>query len=400
MFTIYILLFTFYKKMIDLSNEIESRYSRFRLISWWDQSVLKNAKVLVVGCGALGNEIVKNLAMLGVGNIYVVDMDRVEKSNLTRSVLFRKEDEGRPKAETICRHAKEINDEIEIKYFDGNVFALGLGVFREMDIVICGLDNREARLFVNQSCWKVNRPWIDGAIETLNGVARMFIPPEGICYECTMNETDYKLMNKRKSCLMLGLDDIQQGKIPTTPTVSSVIAGIQVQEAVKYLHKNNTNLLNGKGFVFNGLTNESYIVEYQKKEDCPSHYTFERYENINKNFTDVKISDVSDFGRKLFNGDKFEIEFNNEVVYELSDDKNNSTEFFANMNLLTQKDIKKGDVLYRINSFHSIGSDSVILNKILNTRLIEMKIPFNDVLTLRKGNKEVQITFNKMEIFK
>lgn len=386
--------------MIDLSNDINNRYSRFRLISWWDQSVLKNAKVLVVGCGALGNEIVKNLAMLGIGNIYAADMDKVEKSNLTRSVLFRKEDEGKSKADTVCRRAKEINGEISIKYFDGNVFELGLGIFREMDIVICGLDNREARLFVNQSCWKINRPWVDGAIETLNGVARMFIPPDGICYECTMNETDYRLMNKRKSCLLLGLDDIQQGKIPTTPTVSSVIAGLQVQEAVKYLHRKNFDLLSGKGFVFNGMTNESYIVEYQKNENCPSHYTFGNIKESGLGFADADLSSVLKIGREFFKSDKFEIEFNNEVVYELTDDKNCAVEFNANMNLLTQKDIKKGDVLYRINSFHRISSDSELIMKIKNLKLVNLKIPFNDILTLRKGNKEVHLAFNNMEIFK
>ena len=385
--------------MIDISSDIENRYSRFRLISWWDQSVLKNARVLVIGCGALGNEIVKNLAMLGVGNIFVVDMDKVEKSNLTRSVLFRKEDEGKSKAETVCKRAKEINDEINIKYFNGNVFELGLGVFKEMDIVICGLDNREARLFVNQSCWKVNRPWVDGAIETLNGVARMFIPPDGICYECTMNETDYKLMNKRKSCLLLGLDDIQQGKIPTTPTVSSVIAGIQVQEAVKYLHKNNFELLCGKGFVFNGMTNESYIVEYQKNENCPSHYTFEKIIKSDKCFSEANLFDVIKFGKEYFKDDKFEIEFNNEVIYNLSDERGNSIEYYANMNLITQKDIKKNDVLYKINSFHKLESNSEITGKLKDVKLTELKIPKNDILTLRKGNKEIYISFNNMEIF-
>ncbi len=100
--------------MIDINH---SRYSRLEIINWWDQSILKNSKVLVVGCGALGNEIIKNLTLLGVGNIYTVDMDNVELSNLTRSVLFRKADLGNPKAETICHRAKEINDEINISYF-------------------------------------------------------------------------------------------------------------------------------------------------------------------------------------------------------------------------------------------------------------------------------------------
>jgi molybdopterin/thiamine biosynthesis adenylyltransferase len=385
--------------MIDISSDINNRYSRFKLISWWEQSILKNSKILVIGCGALGNEIVKNLAMLGIGNIFVVDLDKVEKSNLSRSVLFRKEDEGESKAETICRRAKEINDEINIKYYNGNVFELGLGVFKDMDIVICGLDNREARLFVNQSCWKVNRPWIDGAIEVLNGVARMFIPPDGVCYECTMNEADYKLLNKRKSCLLLGFDDIQQGKIPTTPTISSVIAGVQVQEAVKYLHKKDFNLLNGKGFVFNGLNSESYLVEYQKNELCPSHYTFENYKKLDKKFSSVKLKDVIDFGIKYFKKKTFEIEFNNEVVYNLCDDKGKKTDYNANMNLMTLKDIKKNETLYKINSFHKLESDSVLTGKLKNKKLIDLKIPYNDVLTLRKGNDEIHIEFINKNIF-
>jgi molybdopterin/thiamine biosynthesis adenylyltransferase len=386
--------------MINISSDINNRYSRFKLITWWEQSILKNARILVVGCGALGNEIMKNLAMLGIGNIFVVDMDKVEKSNLSRSVLFRKEDEGKSKAETICKRAKEINDEIKIKYFYGNVFELGLGVFKDMDLVICGLDNREARLFINQSCWKVNRPWIDGAIETLSGVARMFIPPDGVCYECTMNETDYKLLNKRKSCLMLGLDDIQQGKIPTTPTISSVIAGMQVQEAVKYLHKKDFNLLNGKGFVFNGLTNESYIVEYQKKENCDSHYTFGKIINTKKKFLSTKLKDVIEFGEKYLKSKSFEIEFNNEVVYEMIDDKGKKIEYFGNMNLMTLKDIKKKDSLYKINSFHKLGSDSETLKKLRNVKLDDLKIPFNDIITLRKGNKEIHLEFITKEVFK
>ena len=66
------------------------RYSRFRLIAWWDQEKLARSRFLVVGAGALGNEVLKNLALLGVGYIHVVDFDRIEESNLTRSVLFRR----------------------------------------------------------------------------------------------------------------------------------------------------------------------------------------------------------------------------------------------------------------------------------------------------------------------
>lgn len=384
---------------LDITDD---RYSRLELITWWDQDILKNAKILVAGCGALGNEIVKNLAMLGVGNICVVDMDKVEKSNLTRSILFRTEDEGISKAEVICKRAREINSDINIKYFDGNIFNFGLGVFKNFDLVIGGLDNREARLFINQSCWKVNKPWIDGAIEVLTGVARMFIPPDNACYECTMSEIDYKLINKRKSCMLLGLDEINEGKIPTTPTIASIIAGVQVQEAVKYLHKrDDLIILNGKGFIFNGNNNDSYIIEYQKNEDCPSHYTYKHIENINISFGEAKISDVIDFGKKYFKDDNFQVEFNNEVVYELENEsKKEVKEYYGNLNLMSVKDVKLDDGnLLKIRSFHNLNSQSSLANRLLNKKLTDLRIPFNDILTLRKDEDEVQIGFNYMEIF-
>ena len=67
----------------------DDRYARLRLIAWWDQDKLAASRVMVVGAGALGNEVLKNLALLGIGTVYLVDFDRIEQSNLTRSVLFR-----------------------------------------------------------------------------------------------------------------------------------------------------------------------------------------------------------------------------------------------------------------------------------------------------------------------
>jgi len=384
---------------INLSNLTENRYSRLELLSWWKQSVMKNSRILVVGCGALGNEIIKNLTMLGAGHIYAVDSDKVEKSNLTRSVLLRAEDEGKSKAETVCLRAKEINSEVELKFYTGNVFELGLGVFRKMDMVICGLDNREARLFVNQSCYKTNKPWIDGAIEGLNGTARMFLPNDGACYECTLNDTDYQLLNKRKSCLLLGIEDLQQGKVPTTPTVSSIIAGIQVQEAVKYLHGIKENLLIGKGFIYDGMKNSSYLIEYPTKENCDSHYTIENIEKININFNDSAVRDLLTFGKKYFGTGGFDIEFGNEILYALEDENGEKIPFTGNLNLLKANDVKRNGKLMKCLSFHKLREGSELMKEIQDYKLMDLKLPLNDIPVIRKEEKETGIEFNYSECF-
>ncbi len=132
------------------SSETEDRFARFRLISWWDQERLATARVLVIGAGALGNEILKDLALLGVGHVFVADRDRIENSNLSRSILFRERDCGRPKAEVAAEKTAEIYGAIQVQPFVGNiVHDLGLGVYRWADVILGGLDNREARVAIN-----------------------------------------------------------------------------------------------------------------------------------------------------------------------------------------------------------------------------------------------------------
>jgi adenylyltransferase/sulfurtransferase len=247
----------------------DDRFHRFSLIGWWDQARLRRAKVLVIGAGALGNELIKNLALLGIGNIFVADLDKVENSNLSRSVLYRESDNGKAKAEVAAAAARSIYPQINVRAFHGDVVnELGLGVFRWADIVLGGLDNREARLAINRNCWKVNRPWIDGAIEQIQGCVRFFAP-DGPCYECTMSERDWKILQARKSCNLLTKSEMEGGRTPTTPTISSIIAGVQCQEAVKHLHGLPT--MSGRGWVFEGLSGDSYSVDYQRKAECYSH---------------------------------------------------------------------------------------------------------------------------------
>lgn len=246
------------------------RFHRHGLIGWWDQERLLAARALVLGVGALGNEVVKNLCMLGVGNMLIVDLDVVENSNLSRSPLFRERDEGMPKAEVAARSARELFPAVNATWKRCDlVHDLGWGHYLDADLVIAGLDGREARLDANRACIRTNRAFFDGAIEGIDGVARSFDGTRGPCYECTMGERDWQLVRNRRSCNMLSREQMRTGHVPTVATVSSIVAALQVQQAVKHLHGMKVD--HGCGLHLNGLSFEAWRVTYARNDECYAH---------------------------------------------------------------------------------------------------------------------------------
>lgn len=385
---------------LSVSDFTEDRYSRLRLIPWWEQERLANAAVMVVGAGAIGNELIKNLALLGIGKLLIVDMDTIEHTNLTRSVLFRAKDVGRSKAEVAAERAMDINPDIKAKAFISNIIEdVGLGTFRRMSVVLGGLDNREARLAINQSCFKVSVPWIDGAIEALSGFARVFVPPDGVCYECTMTEADWRDINKRKSCALLTREQMAEGKVPTTPTSSSVIAGIQVQEMLKLLHSDrNLPNLAGKGFVFNGLTHDSYIVEYQRKSDCMSHDFYSEIEQRSWSVKTMTLSKLLDAVKKDM-GQKAVVDFDREIATVASCSCGETKDLYMPVHKLRGEMLEcpKCGKAMLYESIHSISGTESFLYK----TLFEVGIPPLDVVTGRKGalSKHYEFSADEAEVF-
>lgn len=261
------------EKPIQIPNLRTDRLGTFNFISWWDRKNVEEAKVLVVGAGALGNEVIKNLALMGVGSIYIIDFDTIEAANLSRSPLFRESDSGRRKAEVAAARAKELNPEIHVQYLHGDVNTqLGLGVIRRMDIIIGCLDNREARLSVNRFAYWMGKPWVDGAIQEMLGLVRVFIPGQGACFECTLTEQARRDLSVRYSCPLLARQNILMGKVPTTPTIASIIGAMQSQEALKLI--NGLPVEPGKVTHFNGMVNQMHTTAYRAREDCESHWRY------------------------------------------------------------------------------------------------------------------------------
>ena len=223
----------------------ESRYARHDLIDWWDQERLRRSRVLVAGAGAIGNEVIKLLALLGVGQIVIVDLDTVTFSNLSRSVLFRAEDVGRSKAEIAADRARQINPDITVEAISGDLeYDVGLGIYRAMDVIIGCLDSVQARLALNRACYRAGVPWLNGGIEATIAEVAFFGSDQGTCFECGMSNEMWQRRNLRYSCGGLQ-DDSPETKMPTTAIVASVTAGYLVNEALFLLHADRPALKQG-----------------------------------------------------------------------------------------------------------------------------------------------------------
>jgi molybdopterin/thiamine biosynthesis adenylyltransferase len=167
-----------------LSEEERDLYDRQFRLEGWSQKLVKKSRVLIAGVGGLGCEIAKNLAMLGVGHIDLVDLDTIEHSNLNRQILFAGAKLGEPKAIVAARKLVEINPNIIVKGYHTSLERLDPALYYSADVVIGGLDSMNARLNLNAQCIRFRKPLVDGGVSGYYGHIYTIFPYRNACYEC------------------------------------------------------------------------------------------------------------------------------------------------------------------------------------------------------------------------
>jgi len=260
---------------LQIRDHTKNRYHALSISSVWDLALIRRSKALVVGAGALGNEVSKNLAMMGLRLIAVLDRDIVETANLSRSVFFRESDHGRPKVDVISERLRDLNPDVEILPIAGDIdAALSMGLLQRMDVIFSCLDSRLARRSINRMCEKLAKPWVDGGMEDLLGYVAAYIPGRGPCYECTLTNLEKAMIANVASCRQIAVRALALGKVPTTSTMGSIVAALQVQEAMKILQGDVENSLAGKRLIINCNHNDFYVTESGRKENCEGHFRF------------------------------------------------------------------------------------------------------------------------------
>src|SRR5437868_165616 len=259
------------------------RYSRqilFEGIGAEGQVRLRAARVLVVGCGALGSAQVEALARAGVGRLRVADRDFVEESNLQRQTMFSERDarERLPKAIACARRVAEINSDVTVEaevldVHQGNVERL----IADCDLVLDGTDNFATRYLINDACIKHDVNWIYGAAVGSYGVTMTVQANETPCLRCVFPEAPPAA--SAPTCDTAGV---------IMPIVS-IVAAVQVSEALKLLTGHTEDLHNSL-MQFDVWRNEWRRISLRDRTpDCQTcgERRFETLETSNREFAAI-----------------------------------------------------------------------------------------------------------------
>jgi molybdopterin-synthase adenylyltransferase len=249
---------------------ISQRYLRHQLIDWFSQEAVSRTKAVVVGAGAVGNEVIKNLALLGVGEVVIFDLDVIEEHNLTRSVLFRETDIGRPKAEVAAERASAMDRNITVRGIHGDFWDhLRLLELRNYDLMFCCVDNFEARIRCNTLCHLAKVDFINIGIDSRFALVEMFPFSRSLtgCLECNLPDGVYRRIGERYSCGHLRKLSFVERKIPTTIITSAAAASLAVSAGLR-LGMNNDKRAAQRLYldtIDGGLTRTGLAV----KDGCP-----------------------------------------------------------------------------------------------------------------------------------
>jgi len=245
--------------MSEFTNEQIERYSRNMVlneIGIAGQRKINKAKVLVIGAGGLGSPVLMYLAAAGVGDIGIIDGDKIELSNLQRQTIHATENIGMSKVQSAKRFIEKLNTDIKVSTYE---FFLNKENSQEIigkyDLIIDGVDNFQSRYLVNDTCLYLEKPLVEAGIIGFVGMVTLILPDDGPCYRCLYPE----LPDNTPTCSQAGVLGATAG----------IIGSIQASEAIKYIVGIEKNL-NGRVIFWDGLTSTILEVKLQRNKDCLS----------------------------------------------------------------------------------------------------------------------------------
>ena len=243
-----------------LTQEEQLRYNRqiiLKKIGEKGQLALRNAKVLIVGMGGLGNPASLYLNAAGIGTLFIADGDTVDITNLQRQILFNDNDIKHKKADVAAEKLHSYNHDSTIEVIDEMLDEeLCDYYFPQVDVVLDCTDNIATRYLVNKKCVEHAIPLIVGASTGFDGQQMVYNPNDkhSACYQCIFPNMEKAPANNCQTMGIIG-------------PVLAIIAGMQALQAIKLLTGNpvQTNQLN----LYDGFNNQWQQFTLSKQPECP-----------------------------------------------------------------------------------------------------------------------------------
>jgi adenylyltransferase/sulfurtransferase len=242
-----------------LTPEQVKRYSRHIImgdVGSKGQRKLLQSSALIVGAGGLGSPSAVYLALAGVGKIGIVDFDVVELSNLQRQILHHTPDVGRPKVQSAKDNILAYNPGVNVAVHETRLESdNAMEIIGQYDLVINGADNFATRYLVNDACYLLNKPLVDGSILIFDGQATVFIPGQG-CYRCLFPQPPPPGMVP--NCAEAGV----------LGSLTGLVGSIQATEALKLLMGIGQSLTS-RLLLIDALSMNFREVKLKRNPSCP-----------------------------------------------------------------------------------------------------------------------------------
>ena len=236
-------------------SEYFKRQTTLKEIGEEGQQLLQQAKVLVIGCGGLGNPIGVYLANSGIGKLHLVDFDAVSISNLHRQVFFKVEDIQKPKAEILANEIIQRAPFTKVSFSNSAVDKNSiLKLISNFDVVIDATDSLPIKYLINDACVISKKPLVYGSLYKFDGyVATFNVKDDQGNYSCNLRDAFPKLVTDIPNCEEAG----------TLNPIVGIIALMQVNEVIKLVTKTGNVLVN-ELLIYNALENSQFKLKLKK----------------------------------------------------------------------------------------------------------------------------------------
>ncbi len=225
--------------MAELTQEERCRYARsiaIDSIGIEGQRKLKESKVMVVGCGALGTVAATYLCASGVGHLAIADFDTIDLSNLQRQIMFMDSDAGKPKCHTLASRLRMLNPTVRIEEIPQMIKEEDAErLFPEFDFIIDGSDNPATKTMTSEVCKRLSKPCCIGGVSEMRGQVLTCVPGSVFWHELFGGIKDSGFL----PCAVSGV----LGPVP------GITGSIQATETIKYI-TGVGNLLNDRLLTF------------------------------------------------------------------------------------------------------------------------------------------------------